>query len=61
MLKDITKLKDSIWKGNISYSDIKEIISIKNVFLGSVLEAWTSVKYEKLTSPKKEMLLKQCL
>ena len=61
MSKDITKLKDIIWKGNISYSDIKKVTSIKNVFLGSVLEAWTTVKYEKLTSPKKEVLLKQCL
>ena len=61
MSKDITKLKDIIWKGNISYSDIKKVTSIKNVFLGSVLGAWTTVKYEKLTSPKKEVLLKQCL
>ena len=59
MSKDITKLKDINWKGNISYSDIKKAISIKNIFLGSVLEAWTTVKYEKLTSPKKEVL--QCL
>ena len=61
MSKDITKLKDIIWKGNFSYSDIKKVTSIKNVFFGSVLEAWTTVKYEKLTSPKKEVLLKQCL
>ena len=61
MSKDITKLKYIIWKGNISYSDIKKVTSIKNVLLGSVLEAWTTVKYEKLTSPKKEVLLKQCL
>ena len=38
MSKDITKLKDIIWKGNISYSDIKKLLASRTSSLEAFLK-----------------------